>query len=208
MQILVPDDPMFMTRFLEVEEPLFHSLYYLHRAKLPEDQAEKVSRAYDAWGDILRAIPGHLTWHTHKTFELAEYSRRKSKGYSLYGPKGEQLISMYVIEVSVENLSSLTECLRLFELAELELRSPLAEALAEIREPDQDRELVDNYKRVLTALQLPAPRALVAELLGAAPEVSLNGALYAEYTDYRDKFCHALSTGDWWMYTMHRSLYL
>ncbi|MGW6588435.1 hypothetical protein [Streptomyces globisporus] len=208
MHILVPDDPMFMTRFLEMEEPLFHSLYYLHLAKFPEDQAEKIRRAYDSWGDIQRAMPAHLTWHTHKTFEIAEYSRRKSKGYSLFGPEGEQLISMYAVEVSVESLSNLTECLRLFELAELELRTPLAEALTEIREPDQDRELVDNYCRVLKALQLPAPRALVAELLGAAPEVSLNGALYAEYVDYRDRFCHALSTGDWWMYTMHRSLYL
>ncbi|MEU6618641.1 hypothetical protein [Streptomyces parvus] len=208
MHILVPDDPMFMTRFLEMEEPLFHSLYYLHLAKLPEDQAEKIRRAYDSWGDIQRVMPGHLTWHTAKTFEIAEYRRRDSKGYSLYGPDGEQLISMYPVEVSVESLSSLTECLRLFELAELELRSPLAEALAEIREPDQDRELVDNYRRVLKALQLSAPRALVAELLGAAPEVSLNGTLYAEYADYRDRLCHALSTGDWFLYTMHRALYL
>ncbi|MFD4595821.1 hypothetical protein [Streptomyces rubiginosohelvolus] len=208
MRVLIPDDPMFMTRFLEMEEPLFHSLYYLHLAKLPEDQAEKIRRAYDSWGDIQRAIPGHLTWHTHKSFEIAEYSRRNSKGYSLYGPQGERLISMYAVEVSVESLSSLTACLRLLELGELELRSPLAQALAEIREPDLDRELVDNYRRVLKALQLSAPRALLAELQGAAPEVSLNGALYAEYADYRDKFCHALSTGDWWMDTMHRSLYL
>ncbi|MGW3333841.1 hypothetical protein ACWDF9_25230 [Streptomyces rubiginosohelvolus] len=208
MYVLVPDDPMFMTRFLEMEEPLFHSLYYLHLAKLPEAQAEKIRRAYDSWGDIQRAIPGHLTWHTHKSFEIAEYSRRRSRGYSLYGPEAEQLISMYAVEVSVESLSSLTECLRLLELAELELRSPLAEALAEIREPDPDRELVDNYRRVLKALQLSAPRALVAELMGAAREVSLNAALYAEYADYRDQFCLALSTGDWWMYTMHRSLYL
>lgn len=112
---------------------------------------------------------------------------------------------MYPVEVSVENMSSLTECLRLFELAELELRSPLAEALAEIREPDLDRELVDNYRRVLKALNLSAPRALVAELLGAAPEVSLNGVLYA---DYRNRLCHALNTGDWFLYMMHRSLYL
>ncbi|MFJ4973638.1 hypothetical protein [Streptomyces sp. NPDC088755] len=145
MYILVPADPMFMTRFLEMEEPLFHSLYYLHLAKLPEDQAEKVRRTYDSWGDILRAMPTHLTWHTPKTFEIATYCRRASKGYSLYGPDGEQLVSMYPIEVSVESLSNLTECLRLFESAELELRSPLAEALAEIREPDKDRELVDNY---------------------------------------------------------------
>ncbi|MFH9670655.1 hypothetical protein ACH4LQ_36260 [Streptomyces globisporus] len=48
----------------------------------------------------------------------------------------------------------------------------------------------------------------MAELLGAAPEVSLKGALYAEYADYRDRFCHAVSTGGWWMYTMRRSLYL
>ncbi|MFD4025840.1 hypothetical protein ACFWRV_20385 [Streptomyces sp. NPDC058576] len=208
MHILVPDDPMFMTRFLEMEEPLFHSLYYLHLAKLPEDQAEKIRRAYDCWGDIQRAMPGHLTWHTHKTFEIAEYSRRDSNGYSLYGPDGEQLISMYAVEVSVESLSSLTECLRLFELAELELRSPLAEALAGIREPHQDRELVDNYRRVLKALQLSAPRALVAALLGAAPEVSLDAPLYVQYEAFCDRFCLAVSEGDWWMYTMHRSLYL
>ncbi|CAM5246549.1 hypothetical protein SCYAM73S_00448 [Streptomyces cyaneofuscatus] len=30
MDILIPEDPVFMTRFLEMEEPLLHSLYYLH----------------------------------------------------------------------------------------------------------------------------------------------------------------------------------
>ncbi len=208
MHILVPDDPMFMTRFLEMEEPLFHSLYYLHLAKLPEGQAEKIRRAYDSWGDIQRAMPGHLTWHTHKTFEIAEHRRRDSKGYSLYGTDGDQLISMCPIEVSVESLSNLTACLRLFELADLELRSPLAEALAEIREPDQDRELVDDYRRVLKGLQLSAPRALVAALLVAAPEISLNAPLYVDYEAFCDQFCLAVSEGDSWMYRMHRSLYL
>ncbi|MEU2763017.1 hypothetical protein ABZ712_32230 [Streptomyces sp. NPDC006906] len=207
MHILVPEDPVFMTRFLEMEEPLFHSLYYLHLTHLPEDQAEKIRRAYDSWGDIQRAMPTHLSWHTPTAFETAP-ARRSSKGYRLYGPDGEQLISMYPIEASVESLSNLTECLRLLELAELELNSPLAEALHEIRDPGQDRELVDNYRRVLKALQLTPPPALVTELLGAAPEASLNDLLYAQYTAYRDRFCHALSTGDWWMYTMHRSLYL
>ncbi|MFJ2012562.1 hypothetical protein ACIQJ8_14325 [Streptomyces globisporus] len=41
-----------------------------------------------------------------------------------------------------------------------------------------------------------------------APRVFLNNLLYAEYADYRDRFCHVLRTGDRWMYTMRRSLYL
>ncbi|MDX3339681.1 MULTISPECIES: hypothetical protein [unclassified Streptomyces] len=207
MHILVPEDPVFMTRFLEMEEPLFHSLYYLHLNHLPEDQAEKIRRAYDSWGYIQAAMPTHLSWHTPTAFEIAA-ARRDSKGYRLYGPDGEQLISMYPVEVSVESLSSLTECLRLLEVAELELSGPLAGALHEIRDPGQDRELVDNYRRVLKALQLTAPPALLTELRNAAPEVTLNGPLYAEYADYRDRFCHALSTGDGFLYAMHRSMYL
>ncbi len=99
-----------------------------------------------------------------------------------------QLISMYPIEVSVERLSNLTECLRLLELAELELSGPLAGALHEIRDPEQDQELVDNYRRVLKALNLTAPPAPVAALLGAAPEVTLNGPLHDDYQAFRDRF--------------------
>ncbi|MFJ2900636.1 hypothetical protein ACIO87_37990 [Streptomyces sp. NPDC087218] len=207
MHILVPEDPMFMTRFLEMEEPLFHSLYYFHLTKLPEGQAEKIRRAYDSWGNIQRAMPTHLSWHTPAAFQISA-ARRSSKGYRLYGPDGEQLISMYPIKVSVESLSNLTECLRLLELAELELRGPLADALYEIREPDQDRELVDNYRRVLKALNLAAPPALGAELLGTTPEVTLNGPLYAEYKAFRDRFCLAVSEGDKFMLAMHQALYL
>ncbi|MEW1613109.1 MULTISPECIES: hypothetical protein [unclassified Streptomyces] len=48
----------------------------------------------------------------------------------------------------------------------------------------------------------------MAELLGAAPEVSLNGPLYAEYEAFRDRFCLAVSEGDKFMLAMHQALYL
>ncbi|MFC9183371.1 hypothetical protein ACFTZJ_22190 [Streptomyces globisporus] len=205
--ILVPEDPMFMKRFLAMEEPLFHSLYYLHLTHLPEDQAETIRRAYDSWGDIQRAMPTHLSWHTPTAFETAA-ARRGSKGYRLSGPDGEQLISLYPIEVSVQSLSNLTECLRLLERAELELSGPLAGALHEIRDPGQDQELVDNYRRVLKALTLTAPPALVAALLSAAPEVTLNGPLHDDYQAFRDRFRLAVSEGDTFMLAMHQALYL
>ncbi|UIZ16064.1 hypothetical protein [Streptomyces sp. R527F] len=59
-----------------------HSLDKLHLAELPEDQAGKVRRAYDSWGNNLRAMPGHLTWHTHRTFAIAEYLRRRHESSS------------------------------------------------------------------------------------------------------------------------------
>jgi len=211
MHILMPEDPVFMTRFLEMEEPLLHSLYYLHLDHLPLDQAETIRRAYEGWGDIQAAMPKFLSWHTPTAFELA-VPRRESEGYRLHSPDGEQLISLYAVEVSIESLSCLTACLTLLEEAENELGGPLAGALEEIREP-RDRDLVDNFRRVLRALQIPAPPALLASLRHATPagperEVSLDGPQHAEYVTYRDKFCFALSTGDWFMYTMHRSLYL
>ncbi|RPK69964.1 hypothetical protein EES45_36200 [Streptomyces sp. ADI97-07] len=211
MQILMPEDPVFMTRFLEMEEPLLHSLYYFHLDHLPQDQAETIRRAYECWGDIQAAMPKFLSWHTQSAFELA-VPRRESEGYRLHSPDGEQLISLYAVEVSIETITCLTACLTLLEKAESELGGPLAGAIEEIREP-RERDLVDNFRRVLQALQIPAPPALLASLLHAAPagpvrEVSLDGAQHAEYVTYRDHVCYALSTGDWFMYTMHRSLYL
>ncbi|MBT2375929.1 hypothetical protein J7E90_00715 [Streptomyces sp. ISL-111] len=211
MQILMPEDPVFMTRFLEMEEPLLHSLYYLHLDHLPRDQAETIRRAYEGWGSIQAAMPKFLSWHTPTAFELAA-PRRESEGYRLHSPHGEQLISLYAVDVSTESISCLTACLTLLEEAEKELGGALAGALEDIREP-RERDLVDNFRRVLRALRIPAPLALLASLRHAAPagperEVSLDGARHAEYEAYRDQFCHALSTGDAFMYTMHRSLYL
>ncbi|MEU0163080.1 hypothetical protein ABZ154_30810 [Streptomyces sp. NPDC006261] len=212
MHILIPKDPVFMTRFLEMEEPLLHSLYYLHLDHLPQDQAETIRRAYEGWGDIQAAIPKFLSWHTPSAFELVA-SRQEPEGYRLHSPSGEPLISLYAVEVSVESLSNLTECLTLLIEAEKDLSGPLAGALHEIRDPGRDRDMVDNVRRVLRALQIPAPLTLLAALREAAPagaarEISLDAAQHSEYVAYRDKFCFALSTGDWFMYTMHRSLYL
>ncbi|MGW7397141.1 hypothetical protein ACWGH7_11595 [Streptomyces cyaneofuscatus] len=211
MDILIPEDPVFMTRFLEMEEPLLHSLYYLHLDYLLMDQAETIRRAYEGWGSIQAAMPKFLSWHTPTAFELAK-PRWESEGYRLHSPKGEQLISLFTVEVSVESISDLTACLALLEGAENDLGGPLAGALQEIREP-RERDLVDNFRRVLRALQIPAPPALLAALEQAAPagpqrEISLDGGQHAEYVAYRDKFCFALSTGEWFMYTMHRSLHL
>lgn len=61
MQILVPEDPVFMTRFLEMEEPLLHSLYHLHLGHLPREQAETIRRAYGGWSDIQAAMPKFLS---------------------------------------------------------------------------------------------------------------------------------------------------
>ncbi|MEV1087805.1 hypothetical protein [Streptomyces microflavus] len=211
MQILVPEDPVFMTRFLEMEEPLLHSLYHLHLGHLPREQAETIRRAYGGWSDIQAAMPKFLSWHTPTAFELA-VPRRESEGYRLQSPDGEQLISLYAVEASIESIGCLAACLSLLEEAEKEMGGALAGALEEIRKP-RERDLVDNFRRVVRALQIPAPHALLAALRDAAPagpvqEVSLDAAQNAEYATYGVQFCHALSSGDWFTYTMHRSLYL
>ncbi|WP_326683318.1 hypothetical protein OHB31_02645 [Streptomyces microflavus] len=211
MQILVPEDPVFMTRFLEMEEPLLHSLYHLHLGHLPREQAETIRRAYEGWSDIQAAMPKFLSWHTPTAFELA-VPRRESEGYRLHSPDGEQLISLYAVEASVGSIGCLAACLSLLEAAEREMGGALAGALEEIRKP-RERDLVDNFRRVVRSLQIPAPPALLASLRDAAPagpvqEVSLDAAQHAEYATYGVQFCHALSSGDWFTYTMHRSLYL
>lgn len=167
MQILVPEDPVFMTRFLEMEEPLLHSLYHLHLGHLPREQAETIRRAYEGWSDIQAAMPKFLSWHTPTAFELA-VPRRESEGYRLHSPDGEQLISLYAVEASVGSIGCLAACLSLLEAAEREMGGALAGALEEIRKP-RERDLVDNFRRVVRSLQIPAPPALLASLRDAAP---------------------------------------
>ncbi|MBK3555348.1 hypothetical protein JHN55_02090 [Streptomyces sp. MBT56] len=53
-----------------------HSLDNLHLAELPEDQAEKVRRAYGSWGNNLRAMPGHLTRHASSSTTFCTPSTR------------------------------------------------------------------------------------------------------------------------------------
>ncbi|MFI7237657.1 hypothetical protein [Streptomyces cyaneofuscatus] len=96
-----------------------------------------------------------MSWHTPTAFELAA-PHRESEGHRLHSPDGEQLISLYAVEVSIESIGGLTACLTLLEEAENELGGPLAGALEEIREP-RERDLADNFRRVLRALQIPAP---------------------------------------------------
>ncbi|WEH38419.1 hypothetical protein [Streptomyces sp. AM 2-1-1] len=210
MLILVPEEPVFITRFLGIEEPLLHSLYYFYLRDLSPDEAEVILRAYESWGEIQKRIPAPLRWQTLSASVQAP-PRQEPEGYRLHSPTGKRLVSLHAVEVSGEQICWLEACHRLLEEAEKARFGALAGALGEIREHGTN--LVENFRRALNVLRIHAPPKLLASLKQAAPhgpflDISLDGDQQAEYATYRDQVVFVLSSGDWFASTMHRALYL
>ncbi|MGW4230091.1 hypothetical protein ACWEF9_12530 [Streptomyces sp. NPDC004980] len=208
MHVLVPEDPVFMTRFLAMEEPLLHSLYYFYLRDLPPGQAKIIRDAYEGWGDIQSRMPPRLHWQ--ETAVRRARQRRDPEGYTLRGRGGAPLTCLHVVGMSAESISGLRACHGLLAEAESEAVGPLARALGEIAEHGQN--VVDNFRRVLDILQIQAPPRLLGSLRQAAPTgpvtaISLDGTQEEEYETFCDRMVRTLSAGDRFTYAMHRALY-
>lgn len=209
MYVLVPDDPVFMTKFLAMEDPLLHSLYYFYLSDLPPEQAEVIRAAYDSWGNIQKRLPPRLHWQ-----ELTAHGARQwqhAEGYALRSPCGKRLTCLYIVEISAEYQSRLTACHSLLAQAEIDAGGPLTHALRDIW--DQDQNLVENFRRVLDVLQLQAPPRLLESVrrgmsAGSGIEITIDAIQEEEYVSFCDHIVHALSAGDRFNYTMHREIYL
>ncbi|MFJ7495183.1 hypothetical protein ACIQZB_29090 [Streptomyces sp. NPDC097727] len=207
MYVLIPDDPVFFAKFQSLEEPLLRHLYRLHSAGLESDDERVISDAYDSWVQVLLKLPLWSEWHSAST--PTDPVTEERAGYVLHSPRGDQLTSLYPIEVTAVDLGHLTACLDLFTEYD-QVRRPTGRARDE--QPEGDGGLTDVFRRVMAVLLLPSPQRLLTTLRHVVPQaVPVSVTLPAEQeTEYR-RFCEdivtILSSGDTFAYRSHRAMY-
>lgn len=213
MHVLVPDDMEFLVRFSEIENPLLSSLRDYTLMELYLDQAELIREAHIAWREIHQRLPAVLKWE-----KLPEDGAPpQTNGYILHGPRGNQLTSLYAVEVAAGQLSTLRDCYTMLAGAEQVGYGPLANAVFAIqRDADNEsKRLLDGYRRVVEVLELMAPYNLVKSLKRATPAgpqapdvaITLNGEEYASYQKLCTDIVAVLSAGNSFAYDQHGRMY-
>ncbi|MEW2288516.1 hypothetical protein [Streptomyces sp. NPDC047841] len=201
MHILIPDDPVFFAKFESLEEPLLRHLHRLHSEGLRTDDEDVISDAYDSWVHVLVQLPLWFEWYAASQSAGPAQGGRVQVRYALYGPGGDQLTSLYPVEVTATDLGNLLACLELFTSTGTPAPPPGREPV-----------LPDGLRRVLDVLLLTPSDGLLSTLRQAVgPEPVVSVTLSAEQeTDYRH-FCEdivaILSSGDAFAYRNHRALY-
>ncbi len=211
MHALVPDDPVFFAKFQSLEEPLLRHLHRLHVVAGPEsDDGRIISDAYDSWVQVLLKLPLWPAGHTGRTGPAPD----GPAGYVLYGTRGDQLTSLYPIEVTAVELGHLTACLDLLAARDRALPAMPGQATAPwgAEQPERDRGLTDVFRRVLQVLLLPPPRRLLAALrrvalLEAKGSMTLPAEQEGEYRRFCEDLVTILSSGDAFAYRSHWALY-
>ncbi|MEU6341742.1 hypothetical protein ABZ883_12440 [Streptomyces sp. NPDC046977] len=191
--ILVPEDPVFASKFRTVEEPLLYSLHFWYRGEIPAHQSDVVDTAYSSYGEVLRSFPARLRrliWEC-----TSGQSDRDSPGESADPP----LPRLHPVAVRQSDLDSLDRCCRMLRTAHREgPTNPLGEILDELGE---GIDLADTFSRVLQVLRLPAPQGLIARSLGSRTPHR------EEHVQYCSEMIRALSDGDEFQQLAHRALY-
>ncbi|AEY85724.1 hypothetical protein SHJG_0447 [Streptomyces hygroscopicus subsp. jinggangensis 5008] len=214
MHVLIPDDPVFFAKFESLEEPLLRQLHRLHSEGLETDDEDVISDAYDSWVQVLVQLPLWFEWYATSRSAGPTPGDRAQTRYVLYGPGGDQLTSLYPVEVAAADLGNLIACLELFAAADQTRSAAASEAGTGTPAPPPGREQVlpDALRRVLDVLLLSPSDGLLDTLRQAgALEPVVSVTLSAEQeTDYR-RFCEdivaILSSGDAFAYRNHRALY-
>lgn len=197
MYVLVPDDPVFYAKFQSLEEPLLRHLYGLHHAGADSDEERVIADAYDSWVQVLLKLPLWARWHTEDAPAVPAPGAPPPR-YTLYSVRGDELTSLYPIEVSAADLGHLTACLDLF-------------AGADAEPPEGEEPLSDVFRRVMDVLLLPPPSGLLNILrFAVAPgaAVTLPAEHEREYQRFCEEIVTILSSGDTFAYRSHRAMYL
>lgn len=208
MYALVPDDAVFFAKFQSLEEPLLRHLYRLHSAGLESDDERVVSDAYDNWVQVLLKLPLWSRWHSE---EASADPAPAEQRYILHSVGGDQLTSLYPIELTAVDLGHLAAGLDLFVEADRVWRPVPEQACAE--PPDREEILTDVFRRVMDVLLLPPPQGLLGTLRhivpqGPAVSVTLPAEQEAEYRRYCEEIVTILSSGDTFALCSHRAMYL
>ncbi|MFE3904837.1 hypothetical protein ACFXPY_32155 [Streptomyces sp. NPDC059153] len=212
MYVLVPDDPVFFAKFQSLEEPLLRRLYRLHSAGLESDDERIISDAYDSWVQVLLKLPLWFEWH--KAGTSADPALYEETRYVLYSPRGDQLTSLYPVEVTTVDLGHLTACLDLLIATDQAQHAVTGQVCAEERAEPPEREdgLTEVFRRVMEVLLLPPPQRLLDTLGQAVPgepvvSVPLSAEQEAEYRCFCEDIVTILSSGDTFAYRSHRAMY-
>ncbi|MBE8478036.1 hypothetical protein [Streptomyces justiciae] len=207
MYVLVPDDPVFYAKFQSLEEPLLRHLYRLHHTGAEPDDERIIADAYDSWVQVLLKLPLWARWHTEDVPAVTAPAEPPPPRYTLHTMRGDQLTSLYPIEVTAVDLGQLTACLDL--LAALGER-PGARAGSGL--PDDEKRLTDVFRRVVDVLLLPPPPRLLNILRFVTQGVAVSVTLPTEREQEYQRFCAEivtiLSSGDTFAYQSHRAMYL
>ncbi|MET7511880.1 hypothetical protein ABZS88_00095 [Streptomyces sp. NPDC005480] len=213
--MLVPDDPVFFAKFQSLEEPILRRLYLLHGTGSETDDERIISAAYDSWVQVLLRLPLWSRWQTGDTTTGPASDERT--GYVLYGPRGDQLTSLYPIEVTAAELGQLMACLGLFAEggAGRHAATATTDAGRRAAPPEGDEGITDDFRRIMEVLSLPPPRLLLGPLLplltqrstGSA-SVTLRAEEETEYRTFCEEIVTILSLGDPFAYRSHRAMYL
>jgi len=209
MYVLIPDDPVFFAKFQSLEEPLLRHLYQLHSTGLEPDDERIVSDAYDSWVQVLLKLPLWSQWHAGDT--SADPPSAERPRYVLHSARGDQLTSLYPIELTAADLGHLMACLDLFVEAEGARRAVPGQMYAE--PPDPEEGLTEVFRRVMDVLLLPPPQGLLGALRYGVPEgplvsVTLRDEQEAEYRHFCEEIVTILSAGDPFVFRSHRAMYL
>ncbi|MGW1530464.1 hypothetical protein [Streptomyces sp. NPDC002159] len=199
--ILLPEDPVFASKFHILEEPLLHSLHYLYRLEIPSGQAGIVDAAYSSYGKVLRSFPAPLR-RLIGSGHAGEDENRSSGGlpYSAF-PR------FYPVSIPSEELDALGRCSRM--LQDARPGDALGEILDELGGPI---DLADVFTRVVRMLELKVPAGLVRAFRTAAssgPEeiAILDRASKRELAPHLAEVIRTLSDGDEFEYLAHQALY-
>ncbi|WLW58736.1 hypothetical protein [Streptomyces sp. YU58] len=197
--MLVPDDPVFYAKFQSLEEPLLRHLYRLHHGGTDPDDEQVISDAYDSWVQVLLKLPLWARWHTEDA-PVVPAPAEPPPRYTLYSVRGEQLTSLYPIEVTAADLGHLTACLDLFVDTHAE-------------PPDGEERLTDVFRRVMEVLLLSPPPGLLNLLRcvvasGGAVSVTLPTEHESAYRRFCEEVVTILSSGDTFAFSSHRAMYL
>ncbi|MGW2373920.1 MULTISPECIES: hypothetical protein [Kitasatospora] len=203
MHVLVPDDPVFLAKFQSLEELLLRRLYRLQLADPECEEGRVVADAYDSWVRVLLKLPAWPRWQE----DVSPPGALRTE-YTLYGPRGTQLTSLYPVELDSADLEQLTLCLRAFLSAGADRGF---EPRCTRREPERrGPELVHVFRRVMGVLLLPCPPELMHTLgrvREGAPAVTLSLKEEVQYRRYCTTVVRILSLGDQFAYQNHLAMY-
>ncbi len=214
MRVLIPDDPVFFAKFESLEVPLLRHLHRLHCEGQQTDDEDVISDAYDSWVRVLLQLPLWFDWCATSHSAGPTPGGRAQTRYVLKGPGGDQLTSLYPVEVTVTDLGNLIACLKLFASADQAGRAGPSEIRTEtpVTPPGRQQGLPDALRRVVEVLLLTPSEELLDTLRQAgAPEPVVSVTLSAEQEADYQRFCEdivaILSSGDAFAYRHHRALY-
>ncbi|MEU3986063.1 hypothetical protein AB0F77_39405 [Streptomyces sp. NPDC026672] len=204
MHVLLPDDGVFRAHF-HVIEKLLDELYYYYVRELEPEQAELICVAYDGWGEIYQQLPAPLQWQ-----ELSwdgRSTQQVPQGYRLSDAYGRELVPLYAVDLNAIHVERLEACQRMLARA----RSSPADPLGEILDELPDAGAIENFRRALKVMRIPAEPRLLEVLLRGAPTgpdtaITLDADRTAAYHTLCQEIVHRVSAGDRFTYTLHASL--